>query len=114
MEITRNVMGNAELEEIVDSARHSVQEGESIAVPLKRSGRFDPIVTHMIAVGERSGQLEEMLLSVAGSYELQVETRLAMLTSLLEPIMIVLMGGAAASIAASILLPLLKLSEFVQ
>jgi general secretion pathway protein F len=114
MEITRNVMGNAELEEIVDSARHSVQEGESIAVPLKRSGRFDPIVTHMIAVGERSGQLEEMLLSVAGSYELQVETRLSMLTSLLEPIMIVLMGGAAASIAASILLPLLKLSEFVQ
>jgi general secretion pathway protein F len=114
MEITRNVMGNAELEEIVDDARHSVQEGESIAVPLKRSGRFDPIVTHMIAVGERSGQLEEMLLSVAGSYELQVETRLAMLTSLLEPIMIVLMGGAAASIAASILLPLLKLSEFVQ
>ena len=114
MEITRNVMGNAELEEIVDSARHSVQEGESIAVPLKRSGRFDPIVTHMIAVGKHSGQLEEMLLSVAGSYELQVETRLAMLTSLLEPIMIVLMGGAAASIAASILLPLLKLSEFVQ
>ena len=114
MEITRNVMGNAELEEIVDDARRSVQEGESIAVPLKRSGRFDPIVTHMIAVGERSGQLEEMLVSVAGSYELQVETRLSALTSLLEPLMIVVMGGASATIAASIMLPLLKLSEFVQ
>jgi general secretion pathway protein F len=113
MEITRNVMGNAELEGIVDSARLSVQEGESIAVPLKRSGRFDPIVTHMIAVGERSGQLEQMLLSVAGSYELQVETRLAALTSLLEPIMIVVMGGAAAGIAASIMLPLLQLSDFM-
>jgi general secretion pathway protein F len=112
MEITRNVMGNAELEGVVDEARVSVQEGESIAVPLKRSGRFDPIVTHMIAVGERSGQLEEMLLSVAGSYEMQVETRLAALTSLLEPLMIVVMGGAAASIAAAIMLPLLRLSEF--
>jgi general secretion pathway protein F len=113
MEITRNVMGNAELEGIVESARLSVQEGESIAVPLKRSGRFDPIVTHMIAVGERSGQLEQMLLSVAGSYELQVETRLSTLTSLLEPIMIVVMGGAAAGIAASIMLPLLQLSDFM-
>lgn len=113
MEITRNVMGNAELERIVEDARLSVQEGESIAVPLKRSGRFDPIVTHMIAVGERSGQLEQMLLSVAGSYEMQVETRLAALTSLLEPIMIVVMGGAAAGIAASIMLPLLQLSDFM-
>ena len=113
MEITRNVMGNAELEGIVESARLSVQEGESIAVPLKRSGRFDPIVTHMIAVGERSGQLEQMLLSVAGSYEMQVETRLSALTSLLEPIMIVVMGGAAAGIAASIMLPLLQLSDFM-
>lgn len=113
MEITRNVMGNAELERIVEEARLSVQEGESIAVPLKRSGRFDPIVTHMIAVGERSGQLEQMLLSVAGSYEMQVETRLAALTSLLEPILIVVMGGAAAGIAASILLPLLQLSDFM-
>ncbi|MBN1773355.1 MAG: type II secretion system inner membrane protein GspF [Deltaproteobacteria bacterium] len=113
MEITRNVMGNAELEGIVEDARLSVQEGESIAEPLKRSGRFDPIVTHMIAVGERSGQLEQMLLSVAGSYELQVETRLSTLTSLLEPIMIVVMGGAAAGIAASIMLPLLQLSDFM-
>jgi general secretion pathway protein F len=114
MEITRNVMGNAELESIVEEARLSVQEGESIAEPLKRSGRFDPIVTHMIAVGERSGQLEDMLLSVAQAYESQVELRLTALTSLLEPLMIVVMGGAAGGVAASIMLPLLKLSEFMQ
>lgn len=114
MDITKGVMGNTELMGIVEEARVSVQEGESIAVPLQRSGRFDPIVTHMIAIGEKSGQLEEMLLSVASSYEAQVDARLAALTSLLEPIMIVVMGGAAASIAASILLPLLRLSEFVR
>ncbi|MDI7266494.1 MAG: type II secretion system inner membrane protein GspF [Myxococcota bacterium] len=114
MDITRGVMGNVELERIVGEARTAVQEGESIAVTLKRSGRFDPIVTHMIAVGERSGQLEEMLFSVAGSYESQIDSRLAALTSLLEPILIVVMGGAAAGIAASILLPLLRLSEFVR
>jgi general secretion pathway protein F len=114
LDITRNVLGNVELMRVVEDARGSIREGESIAAPLKRSGVFPPIVTHMIAIGERSGQLEQMLGHVAAAYEVQVDARLATLTSLLEPIMIVVMGAIAGSIALSILLPLMQINEFVQ
>jgi general secretion pathway protein F len=114
LDITRNVLGNAELMRVVEEARGSIREGESIAAPLKRSGRFPPIVTQMIAIGERSGQLEQMLNHVAIAYEGQVDARLAALTSLLGPLMIVVMGMIAGSIALSILLPLMQINEFVQ
>jgi general secretion pathway protein F len=112
--ITRNVLGNVELMRVVEEARGSIREGESIAAPLKRSGAFPPIVTQMIAIGERSGQLEQMLGHVAISYENQVDSRLATLTSLLGPAMIVVMGVIAGSIALSILLPLMQINEFVK
>jgi len=113
MEITRNVLGNTELMRVIEEARASVREGESIAQPLRRSGRFPPIVTHMIAIGERSGQLEEMLEHVASAYDTQVDARIGAMTALLEPVIIVVMGGVAASIAFSILMPLLQINEFV-
>lgn len=112
--ITRNVLGNVELMRVVEEARGSIREGESIAAPLKRSGVFPPIVTQMIAIGERSGQLEQMLGHVAISYENQVDARLTTLTSLLGPAMIVVMGVMAGSIALSILLPLMQINEFVK
>jgi general secretion pathway protein F len=114
MDITKGVLGNAVLQQVIVEASLSIREGESIAEPLKASGRFPPLVTHMIAVGERSGQLEEMLENVALSYDAQVETRVAALTSLLEPLMIVFMGLGAGSIALAILMPLMQMSEFVQ
>ncbi len=114
MEITRNVLGNTELMRVIEEARNSVREGESIAQPLKRSGRFPPIVTHMIAIGERSGQLEEMLENVASAYDAQVEARVATMTSLLEPLIIVLMGGVSGGITFAILMPLLQINEFVR
>ncbi|MFK7985275.1 MAG: type II secretion system inner membrane protein GspF [Sandaracinaceae bacterium] len=113
MEITRNVLGNTELERVIEEARNSIREGESIAAPLKRSGRLPPIVTHMIAVGERSGQLEEMLENVADSYDVQVSAKVQMVTSLLEPILIVLLGGMSGGIAFAILMPLMQINEFV-
>jgi general secretion pathway protein F len=114
MDITKGVLGNVVLEKVVMDASSSVREGESIAEPLKASGRFPPIVTHMIAVGERSGQLEEMLDNVANAYDTQVETKIATLTSMLEPAMIVLMGIGAGSIAFAILMPLIQMNEFIQ
>jgi general secretion pathway protein F len=114
LDITRNVLGNVELMRVIEDARGSIREGESIAAPLKRSGVFPPIVTHMIAIGERSGQLEAMLEHIARSYEAQIDAKLTVLTSLLEPIMIVFMGSMAGSIALSILLPLMQVNDFVQ
>ena len=114
MDITKGVLGNTVLEKVIVEANSSIREGESIADPLKASGRFPPIVTHMIAVGERSGQLENMLENVAEAYDALVDTKIATLTSLLEPLMIVLMGAGAGGIAAAILMPLIQMNEFVQ
>jgi general secretion pathway protein F len=114
MDIVKNVLDNAKLEAVVQEAAGSIREGQSIAEPLKRSGDFPPIVTHMIAVGEKSGQLEQMLENVARAYDSQVETRVQALTSLLEPLMIVIMGGAVGFIAFAILMPLIQMNDFVQ
>ncbi len=114
MDITKGVLGNVVLEKVIIEASSSIREGESIAEPLKASGRFPPIVTHMIAVGERSGQLEHMLENVSNAYDAQVDTRITALTSLLEPLMIVIMGVVAGGIAAAILMPLIQMNEFIQ
>ena len=112
MGIVRDVLGNAALEKVVEDATGSIREGQSIADPLKASGRFPPMVIHMIAIGERSGQLEEMLESVADAYDSEVDQKVQMMTSLLEPLIIVVMGGMVAFIAMSILFPLIQMSEF--
>ena len=113
MEIGKNVLENTCLENVVKEAIGSIREGESIAEPLKRSGAFPPMVTHMIAVGERSGQLEQMLENVSRAYEADVETRVAALTSLLEPLMILVMGGVVGFIAMAILMPMVQMNELV-
>jgi general secretion pathway protein F len=110
MDIVKNVVGNVRLAEVIEQARDAIREGESIAAPLKRSGEFPPLVFHMVAIGERSGALEEMLSNVAGAYEGQVDTTVSALTSLLEPIMIVCMGGVVAFIVFSVLLPILQIN----
>jgi general secretion pathway protein F len=114
MEIGRNVLGNARLQAVIGEAIGAIREGESIAEPLKRSRAFPPMVTHMIAVGERSGQLEEMLENVSRAYEADVDTRVMALTSLLEPVMIVALGGIVGFIAMAILMPLIQMNQMVE
>ena len=114
MDITKNVVSNGVLSAVVENARDAIREGESIAGPLKRSGEFPPLVHHMIAIGERSGQLEEMLLNVADSYENQVSVRIGALTALMEPLIIVAMGVAVAFVAFSILMPILQLNTSIR
>jgi general secretion pathway protein F len=110
MDIVKNIVGNTRLAEVIEQSRDAIREGESIAAPLKRSGEFPPLVHHMVSVGERSGALEEMLANVADAYEDQVETAVGALTSLLEPIMIVGMGGVVAFIVFSVLMPILQMN----
>ena len=114
MEIGSNVLQNSFLQRIVAEAIGSIREGESIAEPLKRSKAFPPMVTHMIAIGERTGQLEQMLENVARAYEADVETRVTALTSLLEPLMIVVLGISVGFIVISILMPLMQMNQLVQ
>jgi len=114
MDIVKNILNNQILLSALEEARNSIREGESIAIPLKKSGQFPPLVIHMIAVGERSGQLEDMLNNVADTYDYQVEARLGALTWLLEPIMILSMGAVIFFMVISILLPILQLNEFIK
>ncbi len=110
MNIVKAVLGNARLQKIIEEAASEIREGESIATPLKRSKEFPPMVTHMVAVGEKSGQLETMLENAAKAYDSQIENRVAAMTSLLEPLMMVLMGGVIGFIAFAILMPLVNMN----
>jgi general secretion pathway protein F len=114
MDIVKAIITNSILADVVEKARDSIREGDSIANPLKRSGEFPPLVYHMVAIGERSGQLEDMLTSVADSYETQVNVRIGALTSLLEPILIVFMGAVIAFVAFSILMPILQVNSAIR
>jgi general secretion pathway protein F len=112
LDISKDILGNVILMDVVERAKVAVSEGESLAITLRKSGHFPPAVTHMIAVGERAGELESMLMRVAEAYESQVDMRLNRLTALLEPLMLVLMGGAVAFVIFSILVPIMDMSAF--
>lgn len=114
MEIVENVVANVILAKVLNDARLAIREGDTISGPLKRSEEFPPMVVHMVAIGERSGELEGMLLNVSESYENQVDSRVNALTSILEPIMIVGMGIIVAGLVAAILLPMMKLTSAVR
>ncbi|MBL4819217.1 MAG: type II secretion system inner membrane protein GspF [Deltaproteobacteria bacterium] len=114
LQIVRNIVNNDVLEKAIDDVREAVREGEDIAAPLKRAGCFPPMVTHMISIGEKSGELESMLTRIATTYEQQVEVKVTTLTSLLEPIMIVVMGVSVGFIVFSILTPIMQMSQLVQ
>ena len=114
LDIVKGIVDNMVLTEVIEETRNSVKEGESIAEPLKRSGQFPPLVTHMISIGEKTGELETMLEKVANTYDDQVDTKVSTLTTLLEPLMIVVMGAVVAAIVLSILLPILKLNQMAR
>jgi len=114
LEIVKKVLNNVILEKVVEEARDAIREGESIAAPLKRSGQFPSMMVHMVAVGERSGQLEAMLENVAGAYERDVEGKVARLTTVLSPLIIVLMALVVVFIVFSVLQPILDMQNFVQ
>jgi general secretion pathway protein F len=114
LDVSRRVMNNRVLEEAVEGARQNIREGETIADPLKRSGEFPALVTHMIAVGERSGEMEEMLRRISQIYDSEVERVITRLTSLLEPIMILVMGVIVFFIVVAILLPIFEMGQMVR
>jgi len=111
LDTSKEVLGNVVLEREVAIARLAVTEGESLATALAKSGKFPPTIIKMIAVGERAGTLEQMLLSVSDAYDSEVELKLDRFTGVLEPVMLVVMGGAVAFMIFSILTPLLDMQK---
>jgi general secretion pathway protein F len=111
LDTAKHVANNTVLGKAIDAARESITEGASVAKPLRESGEFPPMVTHMIEVGERSGELEAMLAKVADTYDEQVETLITRLTALLEPLLILVMVGIVVVIILATLVPLLNITS---
>lgn len=111
LDIVRNVVNNHVIATAIDEARGNISEGESIAGPLRKSGHFPPLVVHMVNVGEKTGDLENMLTLVADAYDFQVKSKVDSITSLLNPIMTLLIGVVVFIIVISIIVPMFELTS---
>ena len=111
LKIVKNLVGNVHMQEAVEQAKLSISEGASLAQPLAKSKLFPSMVTHMISLGEKSGELEPMLEIIAENYQDQVESKLAGLTATLEPIMMIFMGLAVGFIVFSVIAPLMEINS---
>ena len=113
LETVRATITNVVMDDALRDVEQSLKAGESLARPMELSGVFPPLVTRMVALGEETGQLDEMLVRVADSYEEEVEVQLAGLTQLLEPILIVAVGGMVGFIVIAMFMPLLSLTKLL-
>lgn len=111
MDIARNVANNTVIAGVIEEARTSILEGASLSAPLRQSGEIPALVTTMIEVGERSGELDAMLGKVAETYDEQVETTVTRLTALLEPLLILVMVGIVLFIILATLMPLMEITQ---
>ncbi len=109
LNITRDTAGNVVIAEAISKVHESVKEGESIVAPLEASGVFPPMVISMVDVGEETGQLPEIILKIADVYDDEVDNAVAALTSMLEPIMIVLLAVVVGIIVMALFLPLVSI-----
>ncbi|MGW8160954.1 MAG: type II secretion system inner membrane protein GspF [Desulfobulbales bacterium] len=114
LQIVRNIVNNVLIGEVIDAAMEDIQAGKSLNFALGRSVWFPPIFRQMVAVGEQSGDLENMLLKIANAYEREVETRITGMTALIEPMMILLMAVVVGFIVISILLPIFEMNQMVR
>ena len=113
LDITARTAGNRVVENAVIATRESISQGNTIAEPLRASGVFPPMVTSMIAVGEQTGALDEMLEKIATFYDSEVDTAVDALTAIIEPVMIVVMGTVVGGMLIAMYLPMFKLVSVV-
>ncbi|EQC47760.1 type II secretion system protein F [Bacteriovorax sp. BSW11_IV] len=111
LNIVKNLISNVHMQKAVELSRINVAEGSNLAGPLVSSGHFPPMVTHMISLGEKSGELEPMLKIVAENYQEQVDSKLSGLTSILEPIMIIVMGLGVGIVVFAVIMPMMQLNS---
>jgi type IV pilus assembly protein PilC len=114
IKLTGETAGNVVIEEAMEDVYNSVKRGGSIAAPIAEDDIFPPMVGHMIAVGEETGQLDQMLSKVADFYEAEVDAKVKALTALLEPVMIVVVGGMVGFIVISMYLPMFSIYEKIR
>lgn len=113
LEVTGGAIGNKVIEKELQDAAHEVKNGKPLSEPLAKSKHFPSIVAQMLAVGEESGQIDTILIKVADFYEEEVETTIDSMASIIEPIMIIILGAVVGVIAASVMGPIANLSKNV-
>jgi len=113
LEISGNAVGNRPMSRAVESMREEVKEGTSVATALEHAGAFPPLLVHMAGVGEETGQLPEMMARVADSLDFEVDSTLGRLTTLLEPIIILIMGVIVGFIVLAVLLPIFQINAAI-
>jgi type IV pilus assembly protein PilC len=114
LEITGQTAGNTLIEHAVTDVRERVQQGASIAQPLAEHQVFPPMVSHMVRVGEETGELEKMLGKIADFYEDEVDSSIATLTSIIEPLMMIAVGAMVGVIIIAMYLPMFKMLTLIQ
>jgi general secretion pathway protein F len=114
LQAVRRVVTNGLLADAIDQSREEIREGHGMGQTLARSGLFPPLLSEMIKVGERSGELERMLERVADNYEREVENSLRQMTTMLEPLMTIVMAGVILFMMLAVLLPIFQLNQLMQ
>jgi type IV pilus assembly protein PilC len=114
VEITGRTSGNAMIEDVMDDVAVSIRRGGTLAAPLRDAPVFPPMVSHMVGVGEETGNMDEMLSKVADFYEDEVDAAVKGLMSILEPVLIVVIGGAVGFIVISMYLPLFAVYDSIK
>ena len=114
LEIVGKIVGNSLIARVIDNAVDDIQAGKSLASTLSQSEWFSPMVIQMISVGEQSGEIESMLNKIADTHEREVESHIMALTSMLEPVMILIMGLIVGFIVISILLPIFEMNQMIR
>jgi general secretion pathway protein F len=111
MEITQRVIQNTLIADAMKAIRESVQKGESVADAVRITGIFPPVVFHLLSTGQMSGNIEDGLIDIAEMYDTEVETTVRTLTSLLEPVILMVMGAVVGFIVLAILLPVFEINQ---
>jgi len=114
LEIVGQTSGNQVLATAIEGTRQSIREGQPLSAPFAATGLFPSMVIHMLDIGEESGRLSEMMVKIADFYEQEVDATIKGLTSMIEPMLIVFLGGIVGFIAISIMMPMFKLINAIQ
>ncbi|MCX5831158.1 MAG: type II secretion system inner membrane protein GspF [Deltaproteobacteria bacterium] len=114
LEIVANVVNNRLMADAIRQAAKDVEEGQSLSLPLRKNKLFPPLASEMIAVGEQSGTVEIMLQRIADAFETETSASIMTMTSLLEPLMILVMGFMVGFIVISVLLPIFEMNQLVK
>jgi type IV pilus assembly protein PilC len=114
MDVVAKTAGNRVVEEAINNTKQSISEGKTIAAPLEESGVFPPMVCQMVAVGESAGSLDSMLEKIADFYEEEVDTAVDAITALIEPVMMVFLGGTVGTMLIAMYLPIFKIAGAIE